>query len=1189
MSRRTSASGRAADFLAGGGEMAKLIRRKDWSRTPLGPPANWPQSLRTTVSLCLASNFPINIIWGPEHTQIYNDGYRVVCGEVHPRALGEDYSLTWASAWPAIGESFERALAGEMMYLENQRMFLKRLNGALEETFFTFSHSPIRDETGGVGGLFHPVTETTATILSERRTRALRDLSASLGVAADAAEVARRTVEVLSRFEFDLPFLLFYTLDPNGSAYRLAGHHGIAPGKPAAPLRIEADAAGPWPFAEALAGSRIVETGDFPSILQGETCGPYDEPPDRAFVVPIVVPAAERPPAAIILGASPRLPLTEAYRSFYDLLSVTISGALGTVRAREDERRRAEALAEIDRAKTVFFSNVSHEFRTPLTLMLGPLEEALAGTGLAAEDRERLGVAHRNSLRLLKLVNSLLDFSRIEAGRVQASYEPTDLAALTAELASNFRSACDRAGLALEVDCPPFPEPAYVDREMWEKIVLNLVSNAFKYTFAGGIAVALRRDGSQLELSVRDTGIGVSKEELPRLFDRFHRIENAQGRTHEGTGIGLALVQELVKMHGGRVRVDSIHGAGSTFTVALPLGTAHLPQDRIRAPRALASTMVGAHPFVEEALRWLPHGSGDGTAEAAIERALLPDRELPAKADGERATVLLADDNADMRDYVRRLLGSRYEVQTVADGAAALAAVRQRRPDLLLSDVMMPRLDGFELVRAIRADPALADLPIILLSARAGEEASIEGLEAGADDYLIKPFSARELHARVRANLDLARLRREAAQALRQTQARLEGMVEERTRELQTEMAERQKVETALRQSQQLEAVAQLTGGVAHDFNNLLTVVIGQAESIIMAAEGNERIVRMATAAQRVAERGAQLTSQLLAFSRRQRLRPEAVIVGRVLAEIGDLVRRAVGETITVDIAADPLLWRSLVDSAQFEAAVLNLAVNARDAMPDGGNLTIEAGNRTVTAADAGGLNVGPGEYVRVAVCDTGHGMTPEVLRRSFEPFFTTKDVGKGTGLGLSQIYGFARQSGGTATADSVPGRGTTIALYLPRAMAEAAAESAPQPRPAPSSGQDRTILIVEDQEEVREVIEASLAELGFRTLSAPDGIAARRILESGQPIDLLLTDIVMPNGVGGVELAQWARRVRQDLKILLISGYARRNQAQPAPDGFPVLEKPFRQAELADAVAVALGDAAAADPARSFLRQPIA
>src|SRR6185312_8479026 len=274
-----------------------------------------------------------------------------------------------------------------------------------------------------------------------------------------------------------------------------------------------------------------------------------------------------------VAAVRPRLRLDDLYRSFFELAAAQIATSIANARAYEEERRRAEALAEIDRAKTAFFSNVSHEFRTPLSLMLGPLEEALAAPAeTLPERRDDLALVHRNGLRLLRLVNTLLDFSRIEAGRVQASYTPVDLASLTTELASVFRSATARAGLALEIDCPPLAEPVWVDQDMWEKIVLNLLSNAFKFTLEGGITVRLRQDGRRVRLAVEDTGTGIPAQELPRLFDRFHRVEGARGRTHEGTGIGLALVQELVKLHGGEARAGSVLGQGSTFTVTLPLG-----------------------------------------------------------------------------------------------------------------------------------------------------------------------------------------------------------------------------------------------------------------------------------------------------------------------------------------------------------------------------------------------------------------------------------------------------------------------------------------------------------------------------------------------------------------------------------------------------------------------------------------
>lgn len=435
------------DWLVGGGEMGKLIRSMDWSRTPLGAIDAWPQSLRTAVSLGLASNFPIALAWGPAHVQIYNDGYWPICGGKHPDSMGQDFSECWASAWPVIGEAFEHALAGQTSYLEDQRMFLDR-NGYLEETFFTFSFSPIRDETGGVGGLFHPVTETTGKMVSERRTRALRDLAARTGKARSVEEAFELAAETLADFPLDIPFALFYLVDSEGAEARLASFTGLGPGAPASPpvVPLSPTSVASWPLHEVARARQLVEIGDLGARFPGLACGPYPEPPKTAFALPVTPPGAERPAGIVVAAASPRLPLNEAYRAFFELLGAGVTSAVANACAYEAERKRAEALAEIDRAKSVFFSNVSHEFRTPLTLLLGPLEDALNAEPLTPGQRERLGMAQRNALRLLKLVNTLLDFSRLEAGRIQASYQETDLCRATRELVSLFRSAASARG-----------------------------------------------------------------------------------------------------------------------------------------------------------------------------------------------------------------------------------------------------------------------------------------------------------------------------------------------------------------------------------------------------------------------------------------------------------------------------------------------------------------------------------------------------------------------------------------------------------------------------------------------------------------------------------------------------------------------------------------------------------------------
>jgi len=755
-------------WFTGGGEMGALMRAKDWASTPLGPPQQWSPSLKMMARFLLANRFPLLLWWGPDFCQLYNDAYRPILGTKHPQFLGRPVRECWSEIWHILRPLIETPFnGGPATWMEDILLEINRY-GYIEETHFTIAYSPVPDETipGGIGGVLATVHEISEKVVSQRRIEALRDLSSRATEAKTAEEACRIATDTLAKHSRDVPFALLYLVNADQDVATLAGSAGVDSNNLAQLHTVELNAASHQ--------RRFGEAEDFKSthvvddvsnyFIDGTPQGPWADPPTQAVVTPVRSNVAHQLAGLLVVGVSSRLKLDDAYLSFIELAASQIATAVANARAYEEERKRAEALAEIDRAKTTFFSNVSHEFRTPLTLMLAPLEDAIADNNLPPPLHAQLEVAHRNSQRLLKLVNSLLDFSRIEAGRIDAVYEPTNLSALTSDLASVFRSAVERAGMELEVDCPPLAQPVYIDRDMWEKIVLNLVSNAFKFTFSGTIRVSLREEGQTVQLAVSDTGTGIPPEELPRLFERFYRNKEARGRSYEGTGIGLALVQELARLHGGTVHVTSVLDRGSQFTVTIPSGKDHLPAERIGAQRALASTSLGAQSYVEEVLSWLPTN-----IETSIESLPV----APFVSTTASARILLADDNADMREYLRRLLSGMYEVVAVADGEAALAAALDQSFDLVLTDIMMPRLDGEALLTTLRADSRTRSVPVILLSARAGEEARVKGLEAGADDFLVKPFSARELLARVESHLKLARLRKSVEQSITRQNERL--------------------------------------------------------------------------------------------------------------------------------------------------------------------------------------------------------------------------------------------------------------------------------------------------------------------------------------------------------------------------------------------------------------------------------
>ena len=750
-------------FMAGGGELGQLIRAHDWARTPLGEPAGWPRSLKTVVRIMLTSRQPIWIGWGPELTYLYNDPYQSIIGGKHPQALGQPTAVVWREIWGDIGPMLESALRGDGVFVESQLLIMER-NGYREETYYTFSYSPIPGDDGVAAGIICANSDETQRVISERQLGLLRELAARAADARTVGAAVERCVQALQTNGRDVLFALVFLRRHGEPAFALAGATDAAGAWADAARGLDVRAA-PWLAHEVLASQQPRLVGELPAGIAWPR-GDWQEAPQRAMVLPVRPSGDAGQEGVLIVGLNPyRLP-EGRYADFLRLVVQQLGAAIGNAEAYELQQHKAEELARLDRAKTQFFSNISHEFRTPLTLMLGPLQDALDRAELAPALRERLGLVERNALRLSKLVNALLAFSRIEAGRATSSFRPTDLVALTAELASSFRSAMERAGLDFRVDGEPLPEPVYLDRDHWERIVLNLLSNALKYTLHGGVSLRVRAGEGAALVDVQDSGIGIAEHELPRLFERFHRIEGAQARTHEGSGIGLALVQELMHLHRGDILVDSHPGRGTRFTLRLPFGHAHLPAEQVRHDGADVSHPSLAPSYVQEALRWLPDAATPGVVHTGVPGELLAEM-------GERyrstigARVVVADDNADMRQYLQELLAPYYRVEAVADGAQALAAVKRERPALLLSDVMMPCMDGFELLAALRADAALRTVPVVLLSARAGEEARIEGLGAGADDYLIKPFTARELLARVAALIELDRLRRAGEQQLR--------------------------------------------------------------------------------------------------------------------------------------------------------------------------------------------------------------------------------------------------------------------------------------------------------------------------------------------------------------------------------------------------------------------------------------
>ena len=1161
------------------GEMARRFREFDWSATPLGPVEFWPESWRNAVQIILDSSFPTALAIGKDTLiYFYNDAFIQLAGPSrHPSALGTPVPVAWKEIWDQILKPrFTHTLTtGEPTGEADLLMPLQR-SGYLEETYITFSFAALRDDHNQPNGIFCTAIENTRRIIAERQMNCLRALAARSSFAETPAAACQSAVATLEGNSRDLPFVLLYLVDDSGQRAHLAGTAGLERVPAGVPIEVDLTTEGSCSVTKVVASRSAQLIEDVAPIVQGLVRTP-EFTPQQALALPVACPGAEHLAAVLIAGVNPMRPLEES-RAFQELVATHLETAISNARAKQHVRERAQALAELDRAKTVFFSNVSHELRTPLTLLLAPLDDVLARTTLDAADRHLLETARRGAGRLLKLVNSLLEFSRIEAGRIEASYEATDLASLTTDLASVFRSAFERGGVALTLDCPTLPEDVFVDRDMWEKIVLNLVSNAFKFTSTGEVRVTQRLSDDHIQLEVRDTGCGVAPEDLPNLFVRFFRGRAPHARTHEGSGIGLSLVHELVKLHGGAIEAQSEVGVGTAITIRIPRGSTHLPSERLGFTRTLERARIGALPFVEEALGWLPDTARDTICDGNSQPE--PSGEVLANADGApRARVLVVDDNADMRGYLTRLLGDRWQVEAASDGAAALQRVQQDAPDLVIADVMMPVMDGFGLLRAIRGNQAIAKVPVMLLSARAGEEAAAEGLRAGADDYVIKPFTARELLARVESQLAHARIRaaeRSAREAAEQANHARDIFFTMLSHELRTPLMA------------VLAWTALLKGNKLNPDESI------HALDLI---ERNARVQR-------------RLVDDLLDISRiitgRLRIdpRPVASLAQMIGTVVDSFMPAASAKSLTVGTSLEVDAGTVNGDSERLQQVVWNLLSNAIRFTPPGGKIQLSYARRD--------------QHVELVVRDTGQGIAPEALPHLFERYWQgatreRRSRGQGLGLGLAIAHRIIGLHNGTITADSEgEGRGATFTVLLPllaigSAQTTAAADDTPADGDAPALSSARMldaatseleaasgtaqlhelhmnsdpanapnalrILLVEDHDGVARACRRLLTSHGHFVISAPTVAAATQFASEGT-FDLLICDLSLPDGNGIDLLARLRSRFNRAgaqgrLPAIAMSGSVYREDVERSlAAGFSEhLSKPFDEDSLMGAV----------------------
>ncbi|PUZ24349.1 PAS domain S-box-containing protein [Chitinophaga costaii] len=733
----TAEENEAQHLFAGGGTLGALMMAKDWGQTSLGNVEEWPQNLKTCVQIILNSRKPMFIWWGKDHIHLFNDAHHLMRGNKQPIVVGIPAAQAWPEGWKYLGDH----VSGNLLHTENSidegLLIITHRNGYLEETYCSFSLSAVPGNDGLHAGIICTNSDDTQRIIYQRQLHTLRNLNKITLDRMDKRTVFQATMKVLAENPADFPFACLYETAVNSSQATLVNCNPPSYVTTLFPEKVDITRDNtPWHLWQVISSGKQAIARQLRSRYKELPTGPWQMPPDEALILPILCSGQAQPAAVLIVGLNPYRPLDDPYQSFFQLVVNQLANSLSTVYYSQSNSTGTGIPTAIDQDKTFFFSYMSHKFGSLIPLLLKPLDNLLAQPNDNSQEfTQNIKSILRNTLRALQMTNYLLNFSRKEAGKATAQFSPVALGDFTTYLANSFRSVIEKAGLKYEIYCEPSSAPVYVEMEMWETIVLHLLYNAYKYTLQGKILVTIHYEQRFAVLRVTDTGIGIPHEAMSHIFERFQHVGQSTSRTPEGEGISLALVKELVNLHGGNTQVSSTLGKGSVFTVSIPMGEAHLSTAQIIPPRP------SYHTHLQELfLRDTFHNFRPATPP-------------PSTTSSANPLVLLVDDNVDLRAVMQRLLLPHTQIITADNGQQALETIQRQRPDLVITDVVMPVMDGLTLLRHLKANHHTAYIPVILLSAEDHEAARTEGYELGADDYLVKPFSAKELLARVCSRL----------------------------------------------------------------------------------------------------------------------------------------------------------------------------------------------------------------------------------------------------------------------------------------------------------------------------------------------------------------------------------------------------------------------------------------------------